>query len=276
MKIALCGCGWLGQPLAAQLTARGHNIVASKRSADGVSHLNSLGYTAVQYALGDDLQDAALQPLLNCDVLMLNIPPGRKHFEPEQYLGNMKTLISAARQSGTKKLLFISTSAVYGETSRVVYEYSPTLPETASAKVHVALETYAQKVFGKDAGVLRLSGLIGDHRHPANTLSGRQLDKGHKVVNLIHQSDVIAAIIALIENDKFGHVLHLAAHDHPSRQDYYTWACQQLGLPLPVFTQAPCPPGKRVNADFTLDTLGITLRYPSPYDMLQLPVKRNA
>ncbi|GAA0853989.1 NAD(P)H-binding protein [Aliiglaciecola litoralis] len=270
MKITLIGAGWLGLPLAKALGENGHQILATKRSEKGVLSLQQQHIQAQQFELGQDLSSEAVQALLNTDMLIINIPPGRKTLQPDVFLSQMKALISQAKTSGTKSLLFISTTAVYGEASRVVYEYSEPNPTTDSAKVHVEIEQWIRHTFGPQASILRLAGLVSEDRHPARFLAGKKdIEQGQQVVNLVHRGDVIQAIKYIIKGQHFGQTFHLSARDHPSREAYYCWAAQSLGLATPSFCATTSSElGKQINCQLTLDTLGMTMTYPSPYDML--------
>lgn len=271
MQIGICGAGWLGQPLALHLKRQGHNIVATKRQRVDAESLSSKGIMGVPFNLADILSSKTLSRLFASQVICLNIAPGRKSFDPKKYVTDMCNFIDHAHKCGVKNLIFISTSAVYGEDTRIVYEYSSIAPVTESAKAHIAIERHLNQIYGKDACILRLSGLVGENRHPARTLAGKKvMENGQRKVNLIHQDDVMRAISAIIDKGTYGLTLHLAAPHHPSRQEYYQAAADILKLIPPEF--APIKDankvGKQINCDLTLEKLDISLSYPSPMDMI--------
>ena len=271
MQISVCGAGWLGLPTAKHLISRGHRLVASKRTDEGVAKLEAQEIQGVRFELGQPLKQAALQPLFSSDVLVLNVPPGRKNFTPALFISRMTELIEHAFHCGTGQLLFISTTAVYGEQSRTVFEHSTVSPETESAKAHCQIEQLGRRVFSDNFTLLRLGGLIDKDRHPVKFLAGKMnLDNGHRRVNLVHKEDVITAITQIIEKGLFGNTYHLCASDHPDRASYYTAAADAKALPAPQFLrpdQEAASPGKIINSDHTLAELGFELAYPSPYNM---------
>lgn len=271
MKISILACGWLGQPLALQLQNAGHEVMATCRSAAKQQALQECGIRTELYSLGDDLLGHALRSVLQSEVLILNIPPGGRQIQADFYRQQMCNLVAQAKQSGTQRLLFISTTGVYGEVDGDVSEQTQCLGTTPSALAHQQIEQQVQDVFANDAAILRLAGLVGQQRHPARFLAGRTaLSEPLHVVNLIHQYDVIQAIQAIISLPQLGQIFHLAAHEHPTREAYYQWACEKLALPAPSFEHQPSDGnGKHINARWTCDTLGLTLRYASPYDMLK-------
>ncbi|GGO71018.1 SDR family oxidoreductase [Bowmanella pacifica] len=258
--IGICGCGWLGFPLALQLTRSGHKVLGTSRSENKLALLLQQNISAYRFSLGELLPWSSPP-----DVLVLNLPPGRRQFDEQSFTKDMTTLIQQALEQQSK-ILFISSTSIYGQALGEITEQHMPQPDTASAKAHLRLE---QQILQSGQGsILRLAGLIGPGRHPVKQLSGRVLDKGEQKVNLVHQQDVITAIEAIIQQGQWQQVFHLSATEHPSRAEFYTWAAAKAGLNAPQFTPATtADKGRWINADASLKTLGIGLRYPSPYDM---------
>lgn len=270
MQIAVVGCGWLGLPLAKSLQKSGHHIVATSRSEVGCSPLRSLGFTGVQFELGASLTHEKFAPLFNSDLLILNIPVGRKATSFDAFSTHMDDLLRQAVNSKIKHVIFVSTTSVYGDQNAIFSEKSPTNPMTESGKINLKVEQIAQQYFVAKTTILRPAGLVGKDRHPAHYLAGKtELAAPNKVVNLVHQEDVIQSIESVIKNEIWGHTLVLSALEHPTRQDYYTWAAQQLSIAAPSFiAELGQARGKLIDASSSLGILGIHLKYPSPYDML--------
>ena len=270
MQIGICGCGWLGQPLAQHLRSSGHDIVATRRSKEALQALDELGYSSIAYSLGQSLSSGSLLPLFSSELLILNIPPGGKSLRPETFVLRMKALIAHANSKGVKHLIFISTTSVYGQQSAHVTEQTRPKPNTDSGFAHIRIEQSVFEHFKKRGTVIRLAGLVGSDRHPAKFLAGRtDLKNGGQGVNLIHQQDVVSAITQIIEKHIWGETLHLAASEHPSREEYYRWAAAKLSLPEPQFLPSEnASTGKLIDATWTLQQLGLRLQYASPFDML--------
>ena len=270
MKITICGYGWLGQPLADNLIQSGHTTLATKRN---VSHHESLkhGLKLVAMTIGDPSPTSIKEKLFDCDTLIINIPPGRKSFQPNTFIENMCSFTEQAKQFGTQSVIFVSTTAVYGAQAGPIYETTQPQPVTDSAKAHVSIEKHIMELFPGQASILRLAGLVGGQRHPARHLAGRTgIEHGQQRVNLVHQQDVIKAISSMINERIFGETLHLCCSEHPRRMDYYAWAAAQLALPVPTFNESDSGEGKQINCDATLQKLGMTLTFPSPYDFPEL------
>lgn len=283
MKITIFGGGWLGQPLAVALGKKSTNtneaaleVQVTCRSEASMATIHAQGLQGRHFILGDALQDkAADSPLLNNDIVVINIPPGRRNLAnnpqaSEQFVSDMCALIHQTCIEQSAKLIFISTSAVYGDVEGEITENSQLNPSTESARAHCAIEQFIQQNIPQTATILRLAGLVGPKRHPAKFLAGKlDLSGASQVVNLVHQQDVILAIEHIINRGIWGETLHLSAQVHPTRNDYYSWAAKQLGLAEPVFSeeQKACS-GKQLNPEYTLNKLAMHLNYPSPYDML--------
>ena len=154
---------------------------------------------------------------------------------------------------------------------RIRTEHTQPDPQTQSGQINLAVEALVKESFTSRSTIIRAAGLVGKDRHPANYLAGKiGLLNPDNVVNLIHQDDVICAIKTVIERDIWGQTLHLSALEHPTRAQYYTWAAENLGLSAPIFTHGTgVALGKKIDATRSLQLMGLSLKYPSPFDMLR-------
>lgn len=267
MSVLFCGCGWLGQHFARQVNQ--FPVSGTTRSKDKAEALQALGVTPYLFQLGDAPYDLVSQ--INADVVVLNIPPGRKGPIARDFASNMIALAETLLTTDIKRLIFISTTSVFGNQSGTLDETSSTSPITESGHAHAHIEQQLLSGNADRVTVLRLSGLVGPDRHPAKYLAGRQLDKGEEVVNLVHVDDVIRVLIKLIETPSshpLPAILHACSTEHPRRDEYYTWCAKQMGLTLPVFEGATQAAGKQIVSTASWRALGLTPEYASPYDML--------
>jgi nucleoside-diphosphate-sugar epimerase len=271
MQIAVVGCGWLGQPLALSLQKSGHNIVATCRSQQKTITLSKLGFDSETFELGDELEHSRLSKLFSSEVLVLNIPVGRKTPKTEHFAQHMQALLKHAANSQIQNLIFISTTSVYGDNSGIITEQSPTYPDTESGQINLAVEAMVRDYFAGRSTIIRPAGLVGKDRHPATYLAGKTaLLNPDNSVNLVHQDDVICAIQTVIEKNIWEQTLHLSAQQHPTRAEYYTWAAEKMGLSSPKFVEGTgVALGKKIDATRSLQILGLSLEYSSPFDMLR-------
>lgn len=302
-KYLIIGLGWLGSPLGLYFKSAGHTVAGTTRNAEKAESLTSQGIQTVLFDLYEnDVTDLPHELFQNAYVI-INIPPGRKNFEPIFFIERMKRLFDYAHQHAAVHICFISTTSVFGELEGRVTNDSPLAPSTASGNAHVELEQYLKglargssvaldtdlRANGFSCSVLRLAGLVGKDRHPISTLSQKSnIAMGKNPVNLVHQEDVIQAISvvlrnsgekgslneaamatsSLFENNFFA--ANLCSLEHPSREQYYTWCAEQKGIRVPQFSpdNRARVNGKWIDAVHTINKLGLKLRYPSPYDML--------
>jgi len=232
--ISVLGCGWYGLPLAQSLVAAGHQVKGSTTSPDKLSLLQKSGIQPFLI----DLQEGAgtTNPdFFNCDVLVICIPPKRSSGEQSTYPLKIDNIRQAARNRSSK-VIFISSTSVYGENNAEIDETVFTAAHTASGKGMLEAETLLLQEQSFPTTVLRFAGLVGPGRNPGRFFAGKSdIPNGQAPVNLIHLTDCIQLTIALIQQDVFGHVFNACSPDHPQKQHFYTKAAAVSELPLPHF-----------------------------------------
>lgn len=238
--ISIIGLGWLGWPLAKHLVANGYQVTGSVTTAAKQQQLIT-EMPAIDVQCWQAGEQAQLPASLLAPVMIITIPPGKL----SHYFAALQMLISQARQGGVNHLIYISSTSVYGGTGRCD-ESSPLMPETAQAATLIQVEQLVQSAGFPCWHILRPSGLFGPGRYPGRFLSGKTLESGGRVVNLVHQCDVIGAIMALLTHPR-SDIFNLAAPDHPARAVFYNLACQLAGLPLPLFSDMS-DDGKQIDA----------------------------
>ncbi len=133
----------------------------------------------------------------------------------------------------------MGSTAVYGHSKQACKETDTPIPIKASGQAVLNAEQALQAHFGTNLTILRLAGLIGPNRHPGQFLAGKRTLKNPDVpVNLIHQTDCIGLIKAIINQDAFGEIFNGCASHHPIRKAYYQHAAKVIGLPQPQFQEA--------------------------------------
>lgn len=262
VEVAVLGLGWLGLPLACELKKQGLAVTGTKTA---VNDSKIKGIPVYPFNLYDAQEYERLWQHLNAQTVILNIPPLKGDLALYEEL--MGSLIDSGFKSGVKQVLFISSTSVYGSQGQVI-ESNDSTPLTKSGVVHRRIEQYLLTQYPGKVTILRLAGLVGDDRHPVHTLAGRTgIKAGLNYVNLIHQADVIVAIMRILELAKWGKVFHLCADEHPTRSDYYTWAAKVLLLPEPQFEMKTNAANKWIDATTTKEELALELKYPSPFNM---------
>lgn len=269
-RVAIVGLGWLGMPLALELQSRGWQVTGSKTSADGVEAARMCGIDCYQLKLDPALicESDDLEALLSVDALVVTLPARRSGAGSGFYLQAVQELVDSALARGVPRIIFTSSTSVYGAQQGVVNERTAMSPQTDSARSLCELESWLHSLPGTQVDILRLAGLVGPGRHPGRFFAGKQAPDGQSVVNLVHLVDVIGAIRVLLEAPGGGRRYNLAAPGHPTRGEFYPLMARQLGLEPPVFlSEEGRPRGKRVDGNLICEQTGFRYQYPDPMTM---------
>lgn len=257
--ITILGCGWFGLPLAKSLLSKGYNVKGSTTSATKLKTLKEAEIMPFQIQLNEQEIIGNVSDFLHeTDVLIIAIPPGlRKEIlssEEMTFINKMKTLIPYIEKSGIQKVLFVSSTSVYGDRFPIV-EYTESTqnhPDTESGRQLVLSEKLLQSNIHFKTTVIRFGGLLGEDRHPIKFLAERtQIENPDGPVNLIQREDCIGIIIKALDFayiDKWGETFNAVAPQHPTRKNYYQKKAQQFNLPLPNFVEDTKSKGKIISS----------------------------
>ncbi|QIM62632.1 GDP-L-fucose synthase [Pasteurellaceae bacterium Orientalotternb1] len=252
-SIAIIGLGWLGMPLAERLLEKGWHVKGSKRQAAHHPKIEIYPFDL------SDFSSENLQPLLNVDAVVINIPPNKT--STENYLDGTKRLVQQAISQQVKQLIFISTTGVLPLQAGTFDESFATVRSTPTALLEQWLQ---QQPIACD--ILRLGGLVGKNRHPVHSLAGKQnLSGAGQPVNLVHQHDCVRAIELLLATSNGQRLFHLVAPQHPTRQDYYGAMAKKFGLPDLQFSPENQPLVRIISGENICRELGFEYLYPDPF-----------
>ena len=266
-KVAIVGLGWLGMPLALSLTARGWQVTGSKTTQDGVEAARMCGIESYPLRLEPELICDAddLDALMNVDALVITLPARRAGPGEEFYLQAMQEIVDSALAHRIPRIIFTSSTSVYGNFNGTAKEGTPRNPVTASGRVLKDLEDWLHNLPGTSVDILRLAGLVGPGRHPGRFFAGKTAPDGQHGVNLVHLEDVIGAITLLLQAPKGGHIYNICAPLHPARSTFYPAMARQLDLPAPQFLDASQnDKGKIIDGSRITKELGFDYQYPDP------------
>ena len=267
IRIAIIGCGWLGLPLAELLIEKEYLVSGSTTSSDKIPKLKGKGIDPFLISFPNNIKD--LKAFLQADIIIVNIPPGRKNpYLERDYPAYIRTIIENIPQSS--KVLFISSTSVYGNAKGEVTELSPRNPVSSSGKALVEVEDFLVKKLNMASGdapratILRFGGLVGGERHPGRFLAGKkEVKNGDAPVNLIYRKDCIQCIYEIIRQKKWGENYNLSADKHPTKKSLYIKANIDLDVEPPTFLDGGSDL-KRINNSKIKKDLGIQLMHPDP------------
>ena len=269
--VSVLGCGWYGLPLASRLVRAGFQVNGSTTSEEKRPLLRAQHVSDYVLQFTPGLKSAqSLHSFFDADVLVLNIPPGRRKENLRSwYRLLMDNLMPHLLASPISLVVFISSTSVYPDLNRVVQEEDAGTGELSDSG-HAMLEAeqvlLARSEFG--TAVLRFAGLYGNGRHPAKYLAGKTgLGKPEAPVNLLHLEDCIRVTERVIRRQVGGEIFNVCCDAHPNRKTYYTECARRMGLEAPSFAApAETDSWKQVSSRKLRETLGYEFKYKSPYD----------
>ncbi|MFV8797736.1 SDR family oxidoreductase [Yersinia sp. LJYL362] len=270
-KVAIIGLGWLGMPLAQSLVRRGVQVVGSKTTPDGVEAARMSGINCYQLQLTPELicDPDDLEQLMTADALVITLPASRTTDGGTQYFQAVQMVVDSALAFSVPRIIFTSSTSVYGEIGGRIKESSPLQPVTTAGKTLAELELWLHKLPNTSVDILRLAGLVGTDRHPGRFLAGKTNVKGGgQGVNLVHQEDVISAIELLLNLPRGGHIYNLCAPVHPRKRDFYPECARALQLTPPEFAPEEAEEAPReIDGSKICSELGFEYQYPDPARM---------
>jgi len=195
-KIGVIGCGWLGKPLAQELSRSFSTECFSRETtADDSSFWQS-------------------------DTIVIAINT------KDNYLRTLQKIAQLTKP--TCNVILMSSTSVYREFDEEIDE-SVKITKSALQKEAEDL------IFGLKESVLilRLGGLMGDDRIAGKWKKVSTFSDG--LVNYIHKLDVINITKKMIEEDVTSGIYNLVAPQHPLRSEVHKKNSENFGLTLGTF-----------------------------------------
>ena len=235
MIVSILGCGWYGKALAKELLQKSIIVKGSTTSAEKLNMLSEIGIIPYVVQINTD-QTNCDADFLKCDVLVISIPPGLKKGEGTAYLPKVKHIIEAVLQSSIRKVIYISSTGVYGDHNKTLNEDDAPGPDNESGKILLEAENLFKSESDFKTTIIRFGGLVGPGRHPGRFFAGKkEVPNGLAPVNIIHLEDCVGIGSAIIEQNAFGYVFNACSPDHPSKEDFYKDAALKGSYEAPQF-----------------------------------------
>lgn len=267
-KVSIVGCGWLGVPLATQLVAEGYLVKGSTTTPEKVPLLQKSGVEVYVASLTPDPLGTHWAELLDVDCLIVDIPPRlvkqSGDFHPQQ----MQNLADMILSTSISEIIYVSSTSVYPELSRVLAEEDVVDPDTSASPALVQAEQIMTglRTDMRTVTVLRCGGLMGYDRIPGKYVRGKKdITTGQVPVNYVHRDDVVTIISTLLARGIPDETYNVVAPQHPVRRRVYEKSCQQFGWEVPTFIDPADPESfKIVSSDKLTTALAYDWRYPDP------------
>ncbi|MBA6346824.1 SDR family oxidoreductase [Colwellia sp. BRX8-9] len=246
-NVAIIGCGWLGHALAKQLLREEYRVTVTVQSEEKKQRLAKEQIDTELLILPVEDPKSTVLSVFGHDTLIISITPQIRQGRSD-YPEKVAQLIEMAELGRVKKIVLLSSTAVYNGLSGLVDEQS-VLDMNADKVATLIRAEKAAEAFSGETVILRLAGLVGPERHPGRFLQGRKLlSDPQAFINLIHQDDAVGVLMEIIKDENIRGIYNAVSATETSKQHYYHAAAEALNLPLPEFSfETSMRFGKRIN-----------------------------
>lgn len=265
-KISILGCGWLGFSLGQFLLKKGHSVLGSTTRTEKLEELKAAGIQPFLIKLPNEIEEEETLEFFQTDVLILNIPPGRKHPDVEtHHFQQVEKVVEMLGKGTIGKVVFVSSTGVYGDENRVVTENDLPNPTRGSTKAIVKVEQFLQQQTNFQTTILRMSGLVGGDRKAGRFLAGKtNVKNGDAPINMVHRDDCIGVIYEILKQDIWGDTFNVCAAEHPTRKEFYLAQTKKQGLESPTFLEGGEMSFKIVANQKVKKVLSYEFEHPDP------------
>lgn len=272
--ISIIGLGWIGEPLASCLKAKGHQVKGSTTSSEKQEKLQEKGIEALRFALNPHPEGVGFNALFQSGILVLNIPPRTRSGGGIFHLEQLKYLRSLLDRSQVRKVIFVSSTGVYPEMDSAE-EYREDFPIHVENTGNDTLFRAEQRIDSErnyDLTIVRFGGLLGEDRIPGKYFSGKENVAGHTRVNFIHRQDAIRILAWIIEKELWNETFNGVAPIHTLRREIYEKNADELGIAPPASYQNESLGNDRLVSPAKILSTGFEFNYPDP---LFFPYRRE-
>ncbi|HEY1717003.1 MAG TPA: SDR family oxidoreductase [Verrucomicrobiae bacterium] len=275
MRVLIVGCGYVGVPLGAELVRLGHEVSGLRRNLAAENELKAAGISPL---FADVAKPETLAKLPREFDWVVNCVAASGADYSETYLRGTKNLIAWLEVSPPKKIVYTSSTSVYGQNDgSQVKESSPTEPVSETSKIlveteKILIEAFRQKNF--PAVILRVAGIYGPGRgHLFRQFlknEARIEGDGSRNLNMIHRDDLVGCIIAALKSGRAGEIYNAVDDEPVSQRNFFEWLGGTLGkYPPPYVPQNSAEDRKRGATNKRVSNrrlkmeLGCQFKYPN-------------
>ena len=198
MRIAIIGCGWVGERLAKFLAAKGNHVIATTTSTENLTMLKNV---ATEVHLLDFTTTLNFDFLDAVEVAIFSMPISRNSWHQG---------FDHLNQKFPKTLLFSSTGIYPTQSGVYSEEHTADLRSDIASSENLIRHKYPQ------TNILRFGGLMGDERSLQNFFKNRLPENPAKATNYIHYQDILAAVALLLPSEIKAETYNIVAPEHPT------------------------------------------------------------
>lgn len=255
----IVGCGYVGIRVASRWLANGDRVLAITRTEERAAELRMAGIEPIVWNWLSRELPAELPPVPLATILIAvshSPPPGHL---PETahavglenlwcWMRSQEVAVSPSGSARAKpRWVYLSTTGVFAPTGSVaqeaewVDESSAVGPVRPGPIAALGGENWINNsLCEEDRVILRPAGIYGPGRVPRwqaiRDQKPLEVDPA-SYLNLIHVDDLVTAILAVADQPAPSALYCVSDGNSPTRQEYYEWISQWMGLPRPVFSQ---------------------------------------
>ena len=262
-RIGVLGCGWLGLGVAQSYVADNFIVHGSRQSKKGADSLQKHGVHGFVVQISESDVSGNLSAFLRgVSRLFLTFPPGLRRNPKRDFVAVIQQLLPHIHKSKVKEVVFTSSTGVYGPQQGLVTPSIVPQPQTESGRQLLEVESVLRSQDGFSTQIVRLGGLLGGDRHPVKQLAKLPVVYNPQApINLIHKVDAIGLLRYLADRAPWQNIYHGVAPWHPTKQDFYEQAANEMQLPSPKFAEDPGNANKVVT-DPQVQSLGYAFLEP--------------
>ncbi len=234
-EVVIIGCGDIGRRVGSALVAAGKSVLAVARSEESLQQLEGAGFSTLRGDFDDPAQTPQV-PLAGAQVFYFMAPQGGGKSDYRM----MNLCRSFSARNSPRKLVYISTSGVYGDCGgAVVTEETPLNPQTARAQRRASAEAQLREqaeILGFELVILRVTGIYGPGRLPvARVMQGYPVLKEDEspCTNRIHALDLVRICLAAMEKGAGGDIFNVSDGQQSTMSAYFTAVADLHQLPRP-------------------------------------------
>lgn len=266
-KILIVGIGWLGLSLALKLKTSGFQVYGTTTTHDKELRLQQeFGIKTTTFELPHTFlgnRDGFID-FGEVETLILNTPP-QKHQFPDRFIIE-EFLAWLKNQTAFKgRLIFVSSTSVYGQFQGNVDENTEPVPETIGGLELLSAERFIQTHFN-DYTIIRPGGLIGGARHPVKFLQKKtNIPHGESFLHLVFRDDLVHLINTILLGPA-PKIINAFSPYSKTKREYYTLMANKFSLTPPVYQEIENKLNyTKIDASLFEEVLGFAPRSPEDF-----------
>ena len=238
MRIAIIGCGWVGERLAKYLVGKNHHVIATTTSPEKIVPLQQV---ATEVQLLDFNATIDFGFLAVVDVAIFSMPISRNAWHQG---------FEKLNNEFPKTILFSSTG-VYPQENKIFTEKdTDNLRADILASENLVRQKYPQ------TNILRFGGLMGDERALKNMFKNRTPENPGKPTNYIHYEDILPIVDLFLHSEIKAETYNIVAPEHPSIAEVLHLDSENMGDQK----------GRIISSEKLIQDFNYTFIHPNPKD----------